>query len=297
MSKKTAITGTVAFLLVLVSSAFGMEGVGLVAISGDLAHGEEPSVGFIFEEPCPDQLEKGKKAVPGKSNGCDDVGEAQKELPRIAIIIDDMGYHRQIGEDLLGLDLNLTFSFLPHAPFTAEQESLAWQQGHDILVHMPMEPKDSQWDPGPGTLYLDNSSSELSMTIRENLESVPHAIGANNHMGSSFTADRLAMHLFLGQLRKEGLFFVDSLTTPESIGAAEANEMGIKAGSRQVFLDNVQNEDNICRQLKKLIAYARRHGSAIGIGHPNRATFLALTRCREMLLKQVHVVGVHELVQ
>jgi len=297
VSKKRAILGTIAFLLVLVSAAFGSEEVGPVTMLDEPAHGEDPSVGFLFEEPGPDQPEKAKKGVSGKSDDCGDAGKEQKELPRIAIIIDDMGYHQQIGKDLLGLDLNLTFSFLPHAPFTAEQESLAWQKGHDILVHMPMQPKDSQWDPGPGTLYLDSSVSELSMTIRENLESVPHAIGANNHMGSSFTADRLSMHLFLGQLRNEGLFFVDSLTTPESIGAEEAGKMGIKAGRRQVFLDNVQTEEDICRQLKELIAYARRHGSAIGIGHPNRATYMALTRCRDMLLKQVRVVGVHELVQ
>jgi len=258
-------------------------------------NGLEPS-GFIFEEPRPDQPGKIKTPATGKFDDCIGDNKEQKDLPRVAIIIDDMGYHRQIGEDLLGLDLNLTFSFLPHAPFTAEQEMLAWQQGHDILAHMPMQPKDSQWDPGPGTLYLNSSAQELSITVRENLDCVPHAIGANNHMGSSFTADRLAMNLFLGQLRKKGLFFVDSLTTPESVGADEAGKMGIKAGSRHIFLDNVQTEEDICRQLKELIAYARRHGSAIGIGHPNKATYMALTRCRDTLLKQVRVVGVHELV-
>lgn len=73
--------------------------------------------------------------------------------------------------------------------------------------------------------------------------------------------------------------------------------MGLKTGSRVVFLDNIQSQEDICRQLKRLVAYAKKHGSGIAIGHPNRATLSALKLCREMLEKQVRVVGVHELVR
>ncbi len=242
--------------------------------------------------------------VPGRAGTVTGVDEEacssptdQQEKPRIAIIIDDMGNQRRLGEQMLDLDLNLTYSFLPHAPFTPELEEQAWEQGHDILVHMPMEATDPRWDPGPGTLYLAESPGELALSVRGNLALVPHAVGVNNHMGSRFTEDRPAMRRFLGVLREEGLFFVDSMTSAASTGMDEARVMGIRTARRHVFLDNVHTQEDICRQLKELIAIAREQGDAIGIGHPNEATLTALGRCRETLLKSARVVGIHELVE
>jgi len=207
-----------------------------------------------------------------------------------------MGNHPQIDQKFLDLDLNLTFSFLPYAPFTPGQEEKAWTLGHDILVHMPMEPRDPQWDPGPDALYVEDSIEQLTISVKKNLAMVPHAIGVNNHMGSLFTEDRLAMHQFLGIVRQKGLFFVDSETSAASIGMKEAHEMGIKTAKRHVFLDNVQKQEDICRQLEELIRIARKNGWAIGIGHSNDATLTALVSCRDTLLEHVRVVGIHELI-
>ena len=218
------------------------------------------------------------------------------ELPRIAIIIDDMGHHHDIGGELLNLDLNLTYSFLPHAPFTREQATHAWELGRDILVHMPMEPRDARWDPGPGAVYITDSAEKIAIATHESIALVPHALGVNNHMGSRFTADRQAMQVVLAVLRTKSLFFVDSMTTSGSVGEAEARKMGIRTASRHVFLDNSQIPEDICRQLKRLVAYAKKHGTGIAIGHPNRATVNALRLCREALLQQVRIVGIHELV-
>ncbi len=252
---------------------------------------------IVFEEPnLPQPHDAGLDAgeeVPACGTGS--VPEAGK--PKIAIIIDDMGYHQQIGNSLLALDMNLTFSFLPKAPFTLEQEEQAWQQGRDILVHMPMEARDSAWDPGPGALYLKFSPEKIRSTVVENLAAVPHAIGSNNHMGSRFTENRQAMHEVLSVLKQRGLFFIDSYTTAQSTGLDEAGKMGIPTARRHVFLDNVQEQDKICRQLEQLVALAKKNGWAIGIGHPNQATLKALTRCREHLLKNVDIVSVHTLVK
>ena len=219
------------------------------------------------------------------------------DRPRIAIIIDDMGYHRKIGDALLALDLNLSFSFLPHAPFAEQQEEKAYQMGRDIMVHLPMEASDAKWDPGPGALYLSASPDDLKLTLKKNLAAVPHAIGANNHMGSRFTQNRQAMHGVLSELKNQGLFFVDSFTTARSTGMDEARKMGIKTGRRHIFLDNEQNPQKICGQLDKLAALAEKQHQAIGIGHPYQSTLDALRNCGEQLLNTVHVVPVHELVE
>lgn len=252
---------------------------------------------IVFEEPnLPQPL--GTDIAPGKKTvECET--EAVQVVPKakIAIIIDDMGYHQHIGDQLLELDLNLTFSFLPKAPFTVEQEERAWEEGRDILLHMPMEAQDPAWDPGPGSLYLKFSPEKIRAMVIENLNEVPHAIGSNNHMGSKFTENAEAMSQVLSVLKQRQLFFVDSYTTSRSTGLAEAVKMSIPAARRHVFLDNAQNQDEICDQLKKLVALAKKQGWAIGIGHPNSATLKALTRCREYLQANAEIVGVHELVE
>ncbi len=253
--------------------------------------------GIVFEEPDLPQPAEVRSALPDKDHSCESLPPPGQDLPQIAIIIDDMGYHRQIGDQLLDLDLDLTFSFLPGAPCTREQEERAYLLGRDILVHLPMEAKDPQWNPGPGKLLLSFSPRQMQQTVREDLAAVPHAIGANNHMGSRFTEDRRAMRIVLSELKKHRFFFIDSYTTAASSGMEEAAALGMKTGRRHVFLDNVHSRDRICQQLEQLIALAEKQGWAIGIGHPNQATLEALTRCRKRLLRQVRVVGVHNLVR
>lgn len=252
--------------------------------------------GMVFEEPDLPQPQEARLTGKKAGEGCAD-STPQEERPRIAIIIDDVGYHQEVGDQLLALDLNLTFSFLPLAPFTLEQEERAWKQGRDVMLHMPMEAQDPSWDLGPGGLYLKYSLDKIRTTMLENLAAVPHAIGSNNHMGSRFTEDRVAMHEVLSVLKERDLFFVDSYTTSQSTGLDEAGKMNVPTARRHVFLDNVHEQKKICRQLKQLVALAKKNGWAIGIGHPNQATLKALTRCRKQLLENVEIVGVSMLVK
>jgi polysaccharide deacetylase 2 family uncharacterized protein YibQ len=221
---------------------------------------------------------------------------AEKKRPRVAIIIDDMGYHRQLGCQLLQLDLNLTYSFLPDAPYTGEQAAMAFQFGRDILVHLPMEPKDAAWNPGADALTAQDSPECIREKMARMLAAVPHAVGANNHMGSRFTEDAGLMQVVIKSLKNRSYFFVDSYTTAASQGLATARQLGVPSARRQVFLDTVQEPQKICRQVERLIAGAKKQGEAIGIGHPNRAMLAALTQCGEQF-REVEIVGAHWLVQ
>lgn len=249
----------------------------------------------VFEEPYPVEAETAEGLPPGPA-GEKPVADGRK-LPKVAIIIDDMGYHPKVGRELLSMDLDLTFSFLPHAPFTTEQEEQAYLAGRDILLHQPLEPRDAKWDVGPGALFLTTEPDRLPAIVERNLQAVPHAIGVNNHMGSKYTEHPDHMRQLLAFVKKKDLFFIDSFTTAASTGMTEAAKLGIKTARRHVFLDNVHDPGKICLKLEQLVQRAREHGYAIGIGHPNRETLTALTRCREKLLQQVRVIGVHELVK
>ncbi len=255
---------------------------------------EEPAASIIFEEPDANHPED--ILPPADKTVTSDTAPRKTNKPRVAILIDDMGYHRKIGDALLNLDLQLSFAFLPHSPFAKELEETAYQRGRDIMVHLPMEASDSKWDPGPGALYLSTPADELATTLKEDLSLISYAIGANNHMGSKFTKDRQAMHKVLIELQKRKMFFIDSFTTAQSTGMDEAQKMGIKTNRRHIFLDNVQDPDKICIQLDKLAALAVRQQQAIAIGHPYQATLDALRNCSDKLQHTVQIVPVHTLV-
>ena len=222
--------------------------------------------------------------------------EAETEKkPLVAIIIDDMGYRKAVGERFLELDMELSFSFLPFGPHTKDLSQKAGQLGKDILLHLPMEPNDLKSDPGLGALMVSMNKKTIQKIFKKDLAEVPMAIGVNNHMGSRFTCNPKAMRIVLEQVRAEGLFFLDSLTTSKSVGFSMAGAMGIKTIKRDVFLDNNLNKKKIINQLESLVKIAEKHGQAIGIGHPNRETLDAVIEFGNRLKSRVSLVGVHEL--
>jgi polysaccharide deacetylase 2 family uncharacterized protein YibQ len=277
------------FLILFGLLVFSMGAAGYVIFfKTTIAHGAtltEATQEIVFEEPYTNIPEL-PADIPAENNST---------LPMVAIIIDDMGYHKKIGNELLALPMNLTFSFLAAAPFTTELEEKAYQSGRCIFLHLPMEPKGKEWDAGPGALLLVQSKEEQAQLFRKNLEAVPHAVGVNNHMGSLYTENREAMDSLMVLLAKQELLFVDSFTTSGSKGLIAAQEAGILSARRHIFLDNVHAQDKVCAQLKQLVSHAEEKGWAIGIGHPNDATLTALTNCKGRLLKRVRLVSAQEL--
>jgi len=226
-----------------------------------------------------------------------EASDPQQRRPLVAIIIDDMGYNRQIGRQLLQFEARFSFSFLPHAPFTNELTQLARQSGHDILVHLPMEPKEKKWRLEPETLLVTDNPDQIRRKIEEMVAMVPQANGGNTHMGSRFSEDGARMRVVLETLKAHSLFFIDSVTSPDSQGLATARRLHLPSARRHLFLDNDQDAAAICRQLDQLVDLARRQGQAIGIGHPHQAMLTALGQCGKEALAAVELVGVHRLVQ
>ena len=127
-------------------------------------------------------------------------------------------------------------------------------------------------------LRIGMSSQEVRSAVFAMLETVPHAVGVNNHEGSRATSDPHLMKELMPALRERGLFFVDSRTTPATVAYDAALRAGIAAASRKVFLDDVPERDAIRVQLQAAAADAVRQGSAIVIGHPRPATIAALAQ-------------------
>ncbi len=188
--------------------------------------------------------------------------------PKIAIIIDDIGFSEERLNEFLDIGAFLTFSVLPRLPMSATLAEKIHRYGYEIMLHQPMEPLDPSIDPGPGALYVEDPVDKITGTIKENIAETPYVTGINNHMGSRFTACGNEMKEALTVVREKGLFFVDSLTTNRSTGYRTARTMNISAARRNIFLDNVQDETHIAMQLENLKGLAQLFGHATGIGHP-----------------------------
>jgi polysaccharide deacetylase 2 family uncharacterized protein YibQ len=204
----------------------------------------------------------------------------------VAIIIDDMGSSVREVNELMAINLPLTFSIIPGLAHVKGVAAAAHARGYQLMIHIPMEPKGypRQRMEHYG-LLISLSDEEIRKRMDGFLREVPYAKGANNHMGSRFTEERDKMETVLGYLKGKGLFFIDSKTTPRSVGNSLAREMGIENASRNVFLDNVQDAEAIREQLEQLAAMARRKGAAIGICHPHKATIQALAAAMPELQK------------
>ncbi len=208
-----------------------------------------------------------------------------------------MGEHRQLGLQFLQLRTPLSFSFLPLAPFTTELAEQARLRGHDVLVHLPMEPKDSTLHLEAQTLMVRDDPERIKRKTETMLAATPHALGANNHMGSRFCELDRGMRVVIETLQAHSLFFVDSYTSAGSQGLPTARRLHLPSTRRDLFLDNVKEVPAICAQLQQLADLARRQGQAVGIGHSHRAMLTALTECGPTAFQSIEPVGVHRLVR
>ena len=221
-----------------------------------------------------------------------------KKLPRVAIIIDDMGYDRGLAEKFISLHAALTLAILPHSPHQQAIARSAHAQGAEIMLHLPMEPSEyPEINPGAGALLTSMSPDELLKTLEEDLQAVPHIKGVNNHMGSKMSAHSEQIYQVFSVLKRRGLFFVDSRTTEASVCRPSARLLQLPFAQRDVFLDHVQDPAAIRKQVRELVRVAKQKGEAVGIGHPYPATYNTLKEALPELRQQVELVPASRLVR
>jgi polysaccharide deacetylase 2 family uncharacterized protein YibQ len=217
-------------------------------------------------------------------------------LPRLAVIIDDLGYDRDAAALFGEIHLPLTMSILPATPYAKAIAQAARKKGCEIMLHLPMEPKNyPRLRPGPGALLTKMDAQEIRETIQRHLEEIPGIDGVNNHMGSCFTERSDKMKIVLTELKERRLFFVDSRTTRETVGYRLGRQLGVPVAQRSVFLDNNLSRKAIRFQMERLLRIARQEGYAVGIGHPHPDTFEVLRDYADRLKDEVEVVPASKL--
>ncbi|NNF17203.1 MAG: divergent polysaccharide deacetylase family protein [Gammaproteobacteria bacterium] len=227
--------------------------------------------------------------APAFAAGADSGGFEQQPVSGavVAIIIDDLGNHGLDSARIAALPGPVACAVLPHTPHGRAVAEQAHALGKEVLLHLPLEALSNNSLLGDGAIKLDDSASTVARVLHENLQSIPHVVGINNHMGSLLTRHPGHMGWLMQALQDTGhLFFVDSVTTRHSVAFEVAREYSLPAVKRDIFLDRQRNPDYVLQQFEKLVARALDKGYATAIGHPFPETLemleAQLPRLRDM---------------
>ncbi|MEM7007835.1 MAG: divergent polysaccharide deacetylase family protein [Thermodesulfobacteriota bacterium] len=220
---------------------------------------------------------------------------------KIVIIVDDLGLNKQPIDALLKLNAPITFAVLPNLPYSSYAAEKADKKGWDVILHMPMEPKESSGytgtDAGEDALLVGLPKDVILNKMNSNLSSVPHVVGVNNHMGSKFMENDELMELILTDLKKKDMMFIDSKTTAQSKGYVTARRLGMKTAQRDMFLDHsAKDAGHVKQQLQKLVDLSKKKGYAVGICHPYPGTIEALSQMIPKITQEVEVVSISNII-
>lgn len=211
--------------------------------------------------------------------------EVVADSPRIAIVIDDLGYAQHNDRAVLDLDRRISVAIIPDGPLAPTLSRMAAEQQREVLIHLPLSGnRHDNCDFGALCPGEDWSPKQMARHLRWAGSRVEGAIGINNHQGSRFTADFQAVkNLVRGIILLDGphqvrLSVLDSRTTAQSLLETKARRAGLGTARRHVFLDNERRPEALERAWRHLIELARRNGTAVAIGHPHRETIEFLAR-------------------
>lgn len=264
--------------------------------SKPLTH-KEPSSRAVSSKKQDSKGDQGARKSQRKEVRAAQAREGSETPPKVAIIIDDVGFDVELARSFLDLKLPLTLSILPTAPHAQAIAREAMGKGAEVLLHLPMEPKESNGDgPGSGALLEKMGEEEFVETLNGHLSRIPGIKGVNNHMGSLLTEREDKMALLFRELRKRHLFYVDSRTTPQTVASRVATEMKVPVASRSVFLDHDLSQEAMKVQWERLLAMARQHGHAVVIAHPHRETLVFLREHLQDLRSEARLVRVADIV-
>ena len=195
--------------------------------------------------------------------------------PRIAIVVTGLGHSSEAARSAIqGLPGPITLAFSPYSRRLEEWIRLARAAGHEVLIHVPMEPIEfPNDDPGPNTLLTSLRPSDNNLRLLWALGRGTGYVGVVSHKGSRFTADNSQMRTVLAALNKRGLLFVDSRTSARSATAQIAPTIRLPWTIGNHRIDTRFSREPIDARLRELEVIARKTGRAVGIGTVSPVTF------------------------
>lgn len=222
-------------------------------------------------------------------NSKEQQGTVRQFRGKIAIVIDDCGYDLASVHTLLDTGLPFSYAILPFKPYSSDVLELIKSRGRVPMLHLPMEPMNAAaMSEGANTVRTNLSAADKLALTRRAVNSLPGIIGVNNHQGSKATSDAATMKVVVGELRSQGLFFLDSRTTAASVACDMAQKLGVATARNDIFLDNSSNVADIRAQIYKALALAQKNGSVIAICHARTNT----AKCWKLYAEEFKKTGI-----
>jgi uncharacterized protein len=222
---------------------------------------------------------------------------AETIKPKVSIVIDDLGDNSIIARKMLSLPGRMTAAILPHTPHAERIAKIASDNGHDVIMHLPMEAFSRPDLLGPGALMSNMDKQTFLSQFNNNIASIPNLIGFNNHMGSLLTEDKEKMQWLMEQAKTNDFYFLDSKTSQSSIAEEIANLNGIPSFSRDIFLDHQSDKVNLEGQFLRLKRIAQKTGKVVVICHPYPETLAFLENNIAELSNNFSLVSLSDLLK
>lgn len=202
--------------------------------------------------------------------------EAGASKPKVAIILDDFGYTKKNLAALKDAGIPVTMAILPNTPYSKAAVDFAADNGMEVILHLPMEPKNAKEKLEKDTVKLSMKASEIRDIIGRDLRAMPSAKGISNHMGSKATSDEAVMRVLLEDLGKRKMYFLDSMTTDEPVSKKVAEELSVPMTRRDIFIDHINDEAHVKSQMEKVMKMAMGGDDVVAIGHDRSITVKVL---------------------
>lgn len=215
---------------------------------------------------------------------------------KIALIFDDLGDKMEDIKAIHDLGIPVTVAIIPGLRFSQNIAQIADRSSMSVLIHLPMEPKDPRENSRSRVRLISGKMSEdkIQSILRTDLNFTRVAVGVNNHMGSLATEDERLMNMIGRELKKRGLIFIDSRTSPNSVACKVADRLKLACADNQGFLDSFSDEAAISVHIDELIAAAKQEGAMILIGHPRPKTLKVLSDKLPALKDEAEFITIKE---
>ncbi|GFZ86406.1 hypothetical protein GCM10008018_35650 [Paenibacillus marchantiophytorum] len=220
---------------------------------------------------------------------------------RVAIVIDDFGNNMDGTKEMMNLPIPLTVAVMPFLPSSKQDAQLAHEKGHEVILHLPMEPVRGKksWL-GPGAITTDLSNDEIHKRIVAAIDDIPYVIGINNHMGSKATADERVMKILVDICKERNLMLLDSRTTPKSVIGKLAGPQGVPFSENQLFFDDLYTYSHISKQMTRFKKLIHERETVIAIGHvgpPGKKTAQVIKEAIPAIQKEATFVTISQTIK
>jgi len=198
---------------------------------------------------------------------------------RVAIVIGGLAVSQTGTQAAIAkLPPEVTLAFASQGNSIQRWMQNARQEGHEILMQVPLEPFDYPTvNPGRATLTVDSSPQENIQNLHWALARTTNYTGIMNYMGGRFVTDAKATGAMMAELGKRGLLYLDDGTTARSTAPDQAAKNGVPVATSDTVIDDTRERGAILKKLDQLEATARAKGFAIGTGSAFDQTVDAVT--------------------